>query len=118
MAAPLKDLVYDLHSRILQGDMLGAFEDHYAEDVVMQEPREEPRVGKDVNRKAEQEWMDNLVEFRGAEVRNVAINEEEGTVFSEWFNDYTHKQHGEMKGTQVSIQQWRDGKVVEERFYY
>ena len=117
MAAPLKDLVHDLHGRILQGDILGAFEDHYADDV-MQEPKEEPRVGKDVNRKFEQEWMDNLVEFRGAEVLGVAINEEAGTVFAEWYNDLTHKQYGDMKATQVSIQQWRDGKVVEERFYY
>ena len=118
MATDLKTRVHDLHRRILQGDILGAFEDYYADDVVMQEPKEEPRVGKDVNRQFEQDWMDNLVEFRGAEVRSVAINEADGVVFAEWFNDFTHKEYGDTKGTQVSIQTWRDGQVVEERFYY
>lgn len=46
----LTDQVQDLYARILGGDILGAFEDYYADDLVMQEPGMEPRVGKALNR--------------------------------------------------------------------
>ena len=47
----LKENVNDLLRLISQGKMLDAFEKYYANDVIMQENDEEPRVGKDINRK-------------------------------------------------------------------
>ena len=46
----LQESVADLNARILQGDILGAFEDYYADDVVMIDQGMPPREGKDVNR--------------------------------------------------------------------
>ena len=53
----LKENVNGLLGLIGEGKMLDAFEKYYAEDVVMQENNEAPRVGKDTNRKFEQEFL-------------------------------------------------------------
>ena len=47
----LKPLVDDLNARILAGDILGAFEMYYADDVVMQDNNFPVRTGKDECRK-------------------------------------------------------------------
>jgi ketosteroid isomerase-like protein len=112
----LKELVTGLNSMILQGNALEAFERYYAEDVVMQENELTPTIGKDANRKREKEFFSNVVEFRGADVKAVAIGD--GVSMVEWFFDYTHKDWGRRAYHQVAVQRWKDGKIVHERFYY
>ena len=113
----LKTKVDDLHNRILQGDILGAFEDYYADDIVMIDAGQPPREGKDVNRQYEEVFVNGLTEFRGAEVKSTAIDEANNKVFAEWHFDFTHADFGDQKYDQVSVQTWKDGLVVEERFY-
>jgi len=36
----------------------------------------------------------------------------------EWHFDYTHKDWGIRNYTQVAVQDWKDGKIVKEKFYY
>jgi hypothetical protein len=59
-------LDHALNDSILSGKALEAFEEYYAEDVVMQENSEEPRVGKEANRKAEVEFFSSLPSFTKA----------------------------------------------------
>ncbi len=112
----LKESVNDLNSMILQGNALEAFEKYYAEDVVMQENDLPPTVGKEANREREKEFFSKVVEFRGAEVKAVAIGD--GITMVEWFFDYTHEDWGRRTYHQVAVQRWKDGKIVHERFYY
>ena len=109
--------VQELNSMILSGDILGAFEKFYADDVVMQEGNDDPRVGKDANREYEKNFVNSLTDFRGADVKNVAVNEEDGVAMVQWWMDFTHKDWGDVELNQVSVQQWHDGKIVNERFY-
>ncbi len=113
----LRQSVDDLNARILQGDILGAFEDYYADDVVMIDAGQPPRVGKDVNRQYEEVFVNGLTEFRGAEVKSSAIDEANGKALTEWHFDFTHSDFGDQTYDQVAVQTWKDGKVVEERFY-
>ncbi len=108
--------VKDLNQMILEGKMLDAFEKHYADDVVMQEINMEPTVGKDANREREKKWLDGITDFRGAEVKNVAVGDNVSMV--EWFMDYSHKEYGDVKMAQVAVQNWKDGKIVKEVFYH
>ncbi len=112
----LKSMVDDLNALVLKGQILEAFEKYYADDVVMQENEQPPTVGKDANREREKQFLANLQEFRGAEVKAVAIGENVSIV--EWFYDYTHKEWGKVTHHQVAVQRWKDGKIVHERFYY
>jgi len=105
-----------LNDMVLSGKALEAFEEYYADDVVMQENSDEPRVGKEANRKAEEEFFASLAEFHEGKVLASAVNGD--TSFSEWFMDVTFKNGYRMKLAQVAVRKWKDGKVVHERFFY
>jgi len=105
-----------LNDMVLSGKALEAFEKFYADDVVMQENSEEPRVGKAANRKAEEEFFASLQEFHEGKLLSSAVNGD--TSFSEWFMDVTFKNGHRYKLAQAAVRKWKDGKVVHERFYY
>jgi len=105
-----------LNDMVLTGKALEAFEKFYAEDVVMQENSEAPRVGKALNRKFEQEFFATVKEFHEGKVTASAINGD--TSFSEWFMDVTFTNGNRYKLAQVAVRKWKDGKIVHERFYY
>lgn len=106
----------EVNDMVLSGKILDAFEKFYADDVVMQENSEEPRRGKDANRKAEEEFMSSVEQFHSARVVASAIN---GDVsFSEWEMELTFKGGHRAKMNQVAVRKWKNGKVVHERFFY
>lgn len=116
-AAPsLKALDDQLNQQILAGDILNAFEKFYADDVVMQENTEEPRVGKDANRKAEQAFVDSVQEFHGVQLLGAAVEGDRS--YSEWVLEVTFKGGTRIKMTQAAARQWKNGQIVHERFYY
>jgi len=108
--------VKNLNQLVLEGKMMDAFEKYYADDVVMQEINMEPTVGKDANREREIKWLEGITDFRGAEVKNIAIGNNVSMV--EWLMDYSHKEYGDVKMSQVAVQTWEDGKIVKELFYH
>jgi ketosteroid isomerase-like protein len=114
----IKENVEELNQMILEGNILEAFEKFYAEDIVMQDNETPAREGKSTCRKFEEEFVNNLTAFRGAKVRNVFISEDAGVAAIEWDFDYTHKDWGDRNYTQVSVQRWKDGKIVSEKFMY
>ncbi len=108
--------INDLNGLVLQGKTLEAFEKYYHEDVVMQENEADPTVGKAANREREELFLSNLLDFRGAEV--VKVTAGEGVTMVEWHYDFTHREWGVRNYTQVSVQEWKDGLIVKEKFYY
>ncbi|HTJ53031.1 MAG TPA: SnoaL-like domain-containing protein [Cyclobacteriaceae bacterium] len=114
--ATLLEKISDLNDMVLQGKALEAFEKYYHDDVIMQENENLPTVGKEANRKREEEFFASITEFRGAKPIKVTVGE--GITMVEWYYDYTHKHWGVKNYTQVSTQEWKDGKIVKEKFYY
>ncbi|MEM7380995.1 MAG: SnoaL-like domain-containing protein [Bacteroidota bacterium] len=112
----LLEKISDLNDMVLQGKAMAAFEKYYDENVVMQENDSEPFVGKNLNREREVEFFGNIVEFRGASPLKVTFGE--NTTMVEWHYDYTHKEWGVRNYTQVAVQEWKDGKIIKEKFYY
>lgn len=112
----LLEKISDLNDLVLQGKGMEAFEKYYHDQVVMQENEAEPTVGKDANCKREEEFCSNISEFRGAKPLKVAIGQDLTMV--EWQYDYTHKFWGVRNYSQVSVQEWKDGKIIKEKFYY
>jgi hypothetical protein len=115
-ATDLKANFEDIKSLVLQGKAMEAFEKYYGEDVVMQENETPATVGKAANRTRELDFFSKVTEFRAAELKAVAYGED--VIISEWFVDYTHSEWGKVTHDQVSVQRWKDGKVIHERFYY
>jgi hypothetical protein len=111
-----KEWVHGLASMIKEGKLLEAFEKYYADDVTMQENNDEPRVGKDVNRKFEETFVNGITEVHSVEILGVASGDNYSTI--ETSMDVTHKDWGRIARSQVAVQHWKDGKVVKEKFYY
>ncbi|HVG12124.1 MAG TPA: nuclear transport factor 2 family protein [Flavisolibacter sp.] len=116
MAQDLKENVAQLNSMILEGKILDAFDTFYAPTVTMQDNDLPIREGFETNRAFEEAFVGGLTEFRGAKVLNTIISDD--IVATEWWFDYTHKDWGTRNYTQVAVQRWKDGKIVEEKFYY
>jgi len=117
MSANIAELDQQLNARILAGDILGAFDEYYADDVVMQENATEPSAGKAANRVREEQFVGSIEAFHGGKLVNSAVN---GNVaFGEWEYDVTFKGAGRVLMTQVAVRTWNgDGKVAFERFYH
>lgn len=112
----LIDKIKDINSLVLEGRAMDAFEKYYHEDVVMQENDSAPTVGKAANRAREIEFFGAVTEFRGA--TPLLITTGENCSMVQWHYDYTHKDWGVRKYTQVSVQEWQDGLIIKESFYY
>lgn len=106
-----------LNEMILQGKILEAFDTFYADDVVMEED-DNKRVGKEANREYEEQFVDSLEEFHGAEIKSRAVDDDNNVTLSEWHNDMTLEGVGRVEQQQVSVRRWNDeGEVAYERFY-
>ena len=112
----LLEKIDDLNDLVLQGKALEAFEKYYHEDVVMQENENTPTIGKVANREREQEFFAAITEFRCAKPMKVTVGE--AITMVQWKYDYTHKDWGVRKYSQVSVQEWKDGKIIREQFFY
>ncbi len=112
----LLEKIIDLNSLVLQGKSMEAFEKYYHDEVVMQENENLPTVGKAANRERELDFYGKVTEFRGA--RPLKVTAGQGVTMVEWHYDYTHSEWGEKNYTQVSVQEWKDGQIVKEKFYY
>lgn len=112
----LLEKIADLNDLILQGKMMEAFEKYYHEAVVMQENENPPTIGKDANREREEAFMSSVTEFRGASPLKVAVGE--NVTMVQWHYDYTHSEWGVRNYVQISVQEWKNGKIIKEQFFY
>lgn len=112
----LLENINEINDMILEGKALEAFETYYHDDVVMQENDNPEFIGKALNRKREEDFFASITEFRSAKPLKVTIGE--STTMVEWHFDYTHKDWGNRNYTQVAVQDWKDGQIIREKFYY
>lgn len=115
-ASNLAALDKALNEAILAGDIRGAFEKFYAEDVQMQENSEPVCKGKAANRAREQAFVDSVAQIHDFKLLGSAVGD--GVTYSEWMMDVTYKNGARIRSAQASARRWRDGKVTSERFYY
>src|SRR5687768_129446 len=104
--------IQDLNNLVINGRLLDAFDKYYHEEVAMQENSTAPVIGKSANREREEKFLSNIVEFRSASVQSMAIGDDVSFVI--WKYDYTHKEWGVKNYTQVSVQNWKEGKIIKE----
>jgi hypothetical protein len=112
----IKNSLNDLNSLVINGKLMDAFDKYYHDEIEMQENNNPGVKGKDFHRKRELEFLSNVTDFRSASVEGLAVNGD--TSFVIWSYDYTHKEWGVRKYTQVSVQHWKDGKIIKEQFFY
>lgn len=112
----LEQSVHGLISHLKQAKFMDAFEKYYHENVVMQENEQPPMVGKAANRNREQEFFSKVTGFENGKVEGIAVGDDLTTVI--WDLHYNHQEWGDKKYKQVSVQHWKDGKIIKEQFFY
>jgi len=112
----LLEKIDDLNQLVAKGKALEAFEKYYHDEVVMQENENPPTIGKTANLNREKEFYSSLSEFRSAKPLKITVGE--NTSMVQWQFDYTHKEWGVRNYTQVSVQDWKDGRIIREQFFY
>lgn len=112
-----KRRVQALSELISNGDTINAIELFYADHVEVQENEHSPRIGKSL---CLEEEINNLKKVRlfKATLLNQAIDVEKCIVFSEWLFEVTRLDSSRYSLREVSVQQWQNGLVVKEQFYY
>lgn len=111
----VKSLDHQLNEMILHGDLLPAFEKFYAENVEMIENTESFK-GKELNRQREQEFLNAIQKVDKVELLGEATS---GDIsYTEWHMDVTFKGGERYDLYQVAVRHWKDGKIVQERFYH
>lgn len=101
---------------ILNGRLLEAFDRYYHDDVVMSENGEEDpkRIGKAANRGYEEYFVNNAT-FHGARVGTVIVDGD-NSAYEMWMDIEMGGQR--FQRTQFAVQQWKDGRIIKETFYY
>lgn len=121
MSAHVRDRVKQMIDFIGQGKILEAMDEFYAENVAMQENRKEPTVGLAPNIEREKEFLAQVKDFHGFGATAVGIEGGEngtGKALVESWLEFTNHQDQRVKLEQVSVQQWENGNITHERFYY
>lgn len=106
----------ELLGYIREGRIMDAMNEFYADEVVMEEPAYGATVGLAANLAREQQFVDSVAEFRGFETPTVLIGGNSGSY--ENVMDWTSTDGDEIHVEQVVVQDWKNGKIVRERFYY
>ena len=106
----------DLLAFVAQGRIMDAMSEFYADSVVMEEPMYGRTEGLAANLVREQKFVSSIQEFKGFDVLRQATGATSGFYEStmDWIGVDGTTYHIE----QVAVQEWQDGKIVYERFYY
>ncbi len=108
-----------LQQMMKEGKATEAFEKFYHEDVhVIEVPTGEERVGKDAQRKAIAQWFDMIDEFHDGGVSSICADEDNSITTAETWTEVSFKDGNRVKMSEVAVQKWQDGQIIEEKFYY
>src|SRR5262245_19816657 len=108
----------ELQAWIGQGRIVEAMNEFYSPDVTMQENASPPTVGLHANVEREKQFLSFVKTWKGYNVKALAADEGTGTSLVESTMDFVNQQDQHVHMAQVSVQRWKDGKIVHERFYY
>lgn len=108
--------IHDMLGYLAEGRIMDAMREFYADDVVMEEPAYGQTVGLAANLEREEKFVASVREFKDFEARKVGVGE--NCSFYENVMDWVDVEGNEIHVEQVVVAEWRDGKIVHERFYY
>jgi hypothetical protein len=100
------------------------YERFYAEDVVVQENLQPPRVGRSLSIERQQQMNDNLKEVHEFKIGAVLVDgfseahPLDGRSVIEAHIDLSTQDGYRIRIEELAIQTWKDGQIIHERFFY
>lgn len=110
----VNELETGLNALTSQGKILDALDQYYADDCTFQEGNQPMRVGKAADRAFLEGFFASLKKFNSATLHAQAIGD--NVTLSEWTFDMIGPD-GPILWNEILRRQWKNGKVVSERFY-
>ncbi len=107
--------VNDLNSLIRQFKFKEALEKYYDENILTSENESPPVSGLEAYKKNLEVFIENVSNY-SAKLLSVLISD--GITVTEWHYKFQHKLWGNWDKVQVSVQRWKNGKIIQERHYY
>lgn len=110
-----KDRVQEFFSLVEQYKFMDAVDQFYDENIVSTDNNNEPVSGLATFRERVEHFMADT-EMENLELLSTIIGEDLSA--AHWHYVFTHKLYGRMDYKQISIQRWKDGKIVQENHLY
>ena len=114
----IRQRVDDLIDYVNNGKIIEALDEFYDDRVEMRENSEPPTVGKEANRERENRFLASVKDWKWTRWHSVAVNEDDGVAALEYSFQFVNTDGETVTYEQASIQRWKDGKIVSERFYH
>lgn len=108
--------IHELLDYVRSGRIMEAMQEFYADDVVMEEPMYGKTVGLPANLERERQFVGSVKEFKGFSADRVAVGD--GVSFYENVMEWVGVDGNDYRSEQTVVADWKDGKIVRERFYY
>jgi hypothetical protein len=112
----LQQRLNDLFGYIRQGKIIEAMSEFYDKDVKMQDNANPPTVGQATNIEREKQFLSGVKEWKGFNVTASAVGDD--VTFYECSLDFIATSGQPVHMEQVVVARWKNGKIVQERFYY
>lgn len=112
----LQQRLQGLLDHIRNGKIIEAMNEFYDQETVMQDNANPPTKGLAANIEREKQFMNGIKEWKGFNVAASAAGD--NVTFYECTMDFIATNGRPVHMEQVSIAKWRNGKIVDERFYY
>ena len=107
--------VKQLISMAVDGKFLEAIEKFYSDGASMQENNGPPRVGLPALLENERRALSFMSQLRTTAISHVVQGDRAAI---NWIFESTDPQGNRRRVDEIAYQLWRDGKIVEERFFY
>ena len=114
----LKQRVNDLVSYIQNGKILEAMTEFYSANATMRENNNPPTVGLAANIEREKQFLAYVKQWKSLAVEAVGVDAERGRTLVQINFEFEAVDGKNVKYDQVAVQTWKDGKIVDEKFYY
>jgi ketosteroid isomerase-like protein len=99
-----------------QGKFLEAIERFYSADATMQENLDAPRVGLRALLDNERNVLARVPDIHVVRVGWVMVDGDKSAI--NWVFGWTNPDGAKIELDEIAYQEWKDGKIVRERFYY
>lgn len=115
MKTTLQTQVDRLAGFIRDAKFMEAIDDLYDTNVVIHENEDAGREGSDILRKGTKEFMANFSNY-SAELKSVIVSDDISTML--WHYKFDMNGMGRIDTDQISVQRWKDGRIIHERHHY
>ena len=112
----IRENVKELIALVEQGKFLEAIERFYAEDASMQENFDPPRLGLEALLENERQVLAARPGIHLERVGSFLVDGDRAAI--NWIVAYADPSGRKIRLDEVAYQEWSDGKIIRERFYY